>query len=185
MGKTLKDCLDSSNNSLIIHNLVFMYPYLDTDVVEYAKVLDTLRSILPTTSSEGYMQGMLLVVQEYDNPPFIVSGQNGKTQKEWGKESGEFADDSILSDDQECFALDMNPWSEWLGLPISSESLVKFADSQIVAHCLVEMCRSGFTEESIQAYRQNLQKELESAEGGPFLPSEEVFKMIREKLGLL
>lgn len=185
MGKTLKDCLDSSSNSMILHNLVFMYPYLDTDVVEYDKVLDTLRGITPTTSPEGYMQGMSLVVQEYDNPPFLVSGQNGKTQKEWNRETGEFVDESMLSDDLECFGLDMNPWSEWLGLPISEESLIKYGDSQMVAHCLVEMCRSGFTEEDIQAYRQSLKEELESCEKGPFHTSEEVFDMLRKKFGFL
>lgn len=187
MSKTLKECLDSSSNSFILHHLTFVYPELLQDIEEYAKVLDTLRMIPPSKSQEDYMQGMYLVVQEYDNPPFLVSGQNGKTQKEWNRVTGEFINEDMLTDDLECFGLDMNPWSEWLGLPISEESLAKYGETTIVAHCLVEMCRSGFTEEEIQSYRQSLMEELESREAveGPFLSTEEVFDRIKKKLGML
>ena len=182
--KTLKDCLDSSPDDMILHNIGFMYPSEQENIAEYDQALKALRAITPKSSSEEFMQGMYLVVQEYDNPPFMVSGQNGKTKREWSKESGEDLDDRYLTDELESFGMDLSPWCEWLALPVSQESLTKYSDSQVVAHCLVEMCRSGFNEEDIQEYRKDLIHELsQPVDLSKAIPSEEVFARLKERFG--
>ena len=51
----------------------------------------------------------------------------------------------------ETYALDYEPWDEWLGMGITKETLDKFESCQIVAHCLWEMTFVSFDETEIQA----------------------------------
>lgn len=54
------------------------------------------------------------------------------------------------------YALHFTPWAEWLSMPVSLRSLAQFSETEIIAHCLVEMTRKGFDEATIQAQAQNL-----------------------------
>ena len=48
-------------------------------------------------------------------------------------------------------AIEFTPWQEWLGMPIDMETMDKFSELEIVAHCLNEMTYAGFEQEDIQA----------------------------------
>ena len=47
-------------------------------------------------------------------------------------------------------AIEFTPWNEWLGMDIDKDTLHKFTELEIIAHCLYEMTFMGF-EEEIQA----------------------------------
>ncbi len=47
------------------------------------------------------------------------------------------------------FDLALAPWEEWLGMPVSTETLQQFSPEEIVAHCLIEMTRFGADESKI------------------------------------
>lgn len=46
-------------------------------------------------------------------------------------------------------SLEYSPWSVWLGAEITEDSLAHFHDFDILIHCLIEMTKHGFDEESI------------------------------------
>jgi hypothetical protein len=63
---------------------------------------------------------------------------------------------SGIAEDGEGFGLMFWPWSEWLGSEIDEETLAMLKPHEIVAHCLMEMTFSGFTEEDIKEHLDEL-----------------------------
>lgn len=49
----------------------------------------------------------------------------------------------VLSNNEIDFALEFNPWAEWLGMEVDSVTLVEYTESDIIAHCLFEMAYVG------------------------------------------
>ena len=45
----------------------------------------------------------------------------------------------ILSNSEIDYALEFNPWEEWLGMEIDHSTLSQYSEIDIVAHCLFEM----------------------------------------------
>jgi hypothetical protein len=66
--------------------------------------------------------------------------------------------------DPERFALELMPWSEWLGAVVPQDLLQKYSPAEIAAHCLYEMTFVGFDEETIQAEREELSREARELE---------------------
>jgi len=50
----------------------------------------------------------------------------------------------------DCFALEYQPWKEWLGMTVSERTVSGFSEPEIVVHCLYEMTFAGFDEQSVQ-----------------------------------
>ena len=61
-------------------------------------------------------------------------------------------------DPLERFAIEFNPWKEWLGMEISKETAKNYNELEIISHCLYEMTFYGFTEEEIQNEISKLNK---------------------------
>ncbi len=61
-------------------------------------------------------------------------------------------------------AIEFTPWSEWLGMEISSESLLDFSELEIICHCLYEMTFVGFDEKIIQEELKEMEKSIEDYE---------------------
>lgn len=49
----------------------------------------------------------------------------------------------ILSNNEIDYALEFNPWEEWLGMEVESATLAQYSGTDIVAHCLFEMVYAG------------------------------------------
>ena len=49
----------------------------------------------------------------------------------------------VLSNNEIDYALEFNPWAEWLGMEVESTTLVEYCESDIIAHCLFEMAYVG------------------------------------------
>lgn len=63
--------------------------------------------------------------------------------------------------DDTSYGLSFTPWSEWMGMKVSDETVASFSPEQICAHCLYEMTFYGFEEETIERRWKEL---LDSAE---------------------
>lgn len=53
-------------------------------------------------------------------------------------------------DTKDEYAIEFVPWSEWLGMEISTETQVKYSELEILAHCLWEMTIAGYSEAAIK-----------------------------------
>ena len=59
------------------------------------------------------------------------------------------------------FAIYFDPWAEWLGMSISTETLEKFSELEIISHCLFEMTFEGFDEVKIKESGDYMIKSLD------------------------
>ena len=73
-----------------------------------------------------------------------------------------YGEDGSLREDGELerFALELMPWSKWLGVAVPEELRRELGDAEIVAHCLYEMTVAGFDEETIQAEAEELSRRV-------------------------
>ncbi len=122
-----------------------------------------------------------------DDEPFVeVVGRNGTLNRDLedfhclGK-----AEDSAYALSEAEFAIELEPWSEWLGMEIEPETLAKHQASEIVAHCLWEMTCFGFDETAVDAQRDKLQKRIDEMDAmteeerkEKLIPVEQVFKKL-------
>lgn len=58
-------------------------------------------------------------------------------------------------------AIEFEPWRKWLGMTVTKETISKFSELEIVAHCLFEMTFVGFDEETIQEELKKPEQEME------------------------
>jgi hypothetical protein len=175
---TLKGLIDQTKNALVLSSLSLLYPEVEESIGHYRKMIVTLRNIEPVVSDKDYMKDMELVVEESEGPVYTVSGQNGHTKRQWCEKTGEPLEENPGLDAMECFGIYPNPWKEWLALPISRSTLTRWSDSQVIAHCMMEMTRLGYTEEAIADSLQDEISALEEAAEGPFISSEEMHERI-------
>lgn len=100
----------------------------DVDLASYLQVLERLL----------YMQGSLskfqIVIRDFVTNGFEYRDVYG-----------------CIVGDNESYALEFQPWSEWLGMEINKESLVRFSHNEIVGYCLHEMTTFGYDEEKIKS----------------------------------
>lgn len=83
--------------------------------------------------------------------------------EEWLEVYGE--DGSLREDGElERFALELMPWSKWLGVAVPEELRRELGDAAVVAHGLYEMTVAGFDEETIQAEVEELSRRVRELE---------------------
>lgn len=77
-----------------------------------------------------------------------------------------YGEDGSLREDGEMerFALELMPWSKWLGVAVPEELRRELGDPVIGAHCLYEMTVVGFDEETIQAEVEELSRRVRELE---------------------
>lgn len=91
----------------------------------YQKVLDTLRGMTPQPSA---CRLVLQWVTDIDKPPWVTV---------FGIEN------------HAPVAIEYEPWAQWLGMPIGTDTLADFPAVDIAAHALWEMTYAGFDEAAI------------------------------------
>lgn len=83
--------------------------------------------------------------------------------EEWLEVYGE--DGSLREDGElERFALELMPWSKWLGVAVPEELRREVGDAEVLAHCLYEMTFAGFDEETVQAEVEELSRRVRELE---------------------
>lgn len=122
-----------------------------------------------------------------DNEPFLeIVGRDGKLNRDLEDFSYlGMAEDSTYALSEAEFAIELDPWSEWLGMEIDRETLGKYQAPEIVAHCLWEMTCFGFNEAAIGAQREELQRRVDEVDAmteedrtEKMIPAEQVFKRL-------
>ena len=89
--------------------------------------------------------------------------------------------------DGEDYALDFQPWDEWLGMSVSAATLQALPLSRVAAHCLYEMTFWGFSESEVVAARRDLITKIEKMKGNAagerelYLPLTRVMRDIQKE----
>lgn len=122
--------------------LVNLYPDQEEFMVEYERVFDQLQTLPPVASDIAI--DLVLVHDSDDDTNYVdVSGHYTNTA------NGNDNDSNILG-------IEYTPWNSWLGMAIDQNSLKKYSEIEIIAHCLYEMTYAGFDQEGIQSELANL-----------------------------
>lgn len=126
-----------------------IYPDQKEYAQSYAEVYERLRRMDPTESEFQIVLSheMGLSVSEEEEESYVsVSGKKTKP---------------ISSEESDSYAIEFQPWSEWLAMTISNVTYQNFSELEIIVHCLYEMTFIGFEEEIIQDKMKSLQKSID------------------------
>ncbi len=171
MARQLQDLVHGLGWGAIETALRETFPFEAGSLHRYKDVYELLAS-LPPSSSE-----LVLGIEPHED-----------SEERWLEVYGE---DGTLRDDgePERFALELSPWSEWLGMGVPEELRRELGDAHVVAHCLYEMTTFGFDEESVRAQREELSRRVRALdEMTPeereehLVPWEEVKARLEERL---
>lgn len=140
---TLKQLIQSNQWLNVKTTLFEIFPEEIKSIKAYETVFENLRSIEPIDS-----EFEIILENEYDaiTGEFDYVHLHGKTTNPESKDYGTR------------FAIYFDPWAEWLGMSISTETLETFSELEIVNHCLFEMTFEGFDEVTIKESGDNLNK---------------------------
>ncbi len=149
--------------------LIRLYPDQDKSLEGYRYVFATLRTLQP---AESKMRICLADVPEGDGGESYtdVSGRNGSLRKD---NNPDFFQDDETGNQEEAWGLDFVDWAEWLSMTIDPDTLARYPQADILAHCLWEMTFYGYTPEDIKKKIEELDRDMES---GDRVPAEEVWK---------
>jgi hypothetical protein len=140
-------------------SLVQHYPDASESLDGYRETFFRLRDLRPVATTMRICVRTTFRPALDDHPFLEVVGRDGTLNRD----SEDFnylgeSDDSVYALSEAEFALELRPWSEWLGMDIDADTLGKHLSSEIVAHCLREMTWFGFDETAIDAQRQELER---------------------------
>ena len=168
----LKDLIDNSYWEFVEKQLYSWYYKPEDDLYRYRKVYDELRMMVPKeTKMRLYLQ--LVTWDEIedkllDEPYVHIYGMNGTLEKE--SSDFEFYKFKTLEEKEEfgnrevSYGLEFNSWDKWLGMEIDKETLDKFSNEEIIAHCLWEMTFIDYDQTKIQAEMKKLDKTVREIE---------------------
>ena len=139
--------LIKTNNWLSVSmTLSSLYPDQKESLVAYENVYHKLLQMEPTDSNTE------IVLQQCD--------EDETNEESYVAVSGLEKDGQNIHA-TETLSIEFVPWTEWLGMQISSDALKQFTELEIIGHCLYEMTFMGFDEEEIQKQLASIQKSAE------------------------
>lgn len=171
----LNDLIKSYNWLSVELTLLQLYPDQDKMVDEYRNVYKKLKITEPADYDE--LEIILIEYEddsafENDEETYIdVSGRNKMSDP----------NEIIYS-----YALEFLEWDKWLGMDLATETIEKFSDLEIIAHCLYEMTFVDYDEEAIQQQFKSLNDAVEeyknlSEKEQQILSLNELIKLFDEK----
>ena len=127
--------------------LLRLYPDQEEGIEHYRYVFETLNTLNP---DETTMRICIEAIVDEDTGATYhdVSGKDGTLHKEQIDGPEEFRQGD-LGDQEVSWAIEIRDWAEWLGMEIDPDTLTRYAEPDIIAHCLWEMTYFGFTPENI------------------------------------
>jgi hypothetical protein len=90
----------------------------------------------------------------------LVAIQLCRMEDEWDGKVEVFTDVCGLDAKDDRWAIEFQPWSQWLSLPIRTVGQ-EYTEAQIIAHCLYEMTFLGYDEEIIKEQSDKLKESAE------------------------
>lgn len=142
-NKTLKELVHDHNWLSVSSVLIALYPEEEENLEGYEDVFNQLK-IMASEDSDMFI--VLQTVIDGDEQYVDVYGKQKYSKDE---------------DDDFPNALEFTPWSQWLNMEISAESLEEFTELEILAHCLFEMTFVAFDEVEIQDELNSFKKSVE------------------------
>ena len=139
-----------SNNWLSVElTLSQLYPDQGKMLDQYRNVFENLKNLEPVDNK------MRIVLTEHDCDPDDES--EIKTYVDVSaRDDAEDENGSAIS-----YAIEFTAWKKWLGMDLDTETIKKFSELEIIAHCLYEMTFIGYDEEEIQEERNSIEKTIE------------------------
>lgn len=146
----LNDLIKSNNWLSVELTLLQLYPDQDKMIDEYRNVYEKLKFTKPTDYDE-----FEIILKEYDcDSNFEID------EETYVDVSGQ----KKIPDPNEItngYALEFLEWDKWLGMDLATETIKKFSELEIIAHCLYEMTFIDYNEEAIQQQWKSLNDRVE------------------------
>lgn len=157
----------------------------------YERVFRVLCELQPTSTSmrifirKTFREGL-------DEEPFTeVVGKDGTLNKEL--EDFKYlnkGEDSEYANSEVEYALDFQPWEEWLGMEIDTATHQKYTHPEILAHCFWEMTFMGLDQDAIREEKQELERKAaelksmtEEEKKQKLIPLQEMMKRLEKQKG--
>ncbi|MCX6231061.1 MAG: hypothetical protein NTZ33_05915 [Bacteroidetes bacterium] len=145
----LNDLIKSYNWLSIELTLIQLYPDQETMIDDYRNVFEKLTFLVPEENE------MSIVLTEYDSYPDDES-EVGTYVDVSGRKTNETQNSMTDS-----YAIEFVPWEKWLGMDLAPETIEKFSDLEIVAHCLYEMTFIGYSDEEISEQFESINERVD------------------------
>ena len=165
---TFAEVLERSLWGEVEAELLYSYPDAESELGKFETVFRSLLYLTPVDSS------LRIVISEAKEAGELpeVSGRDDASEFKNGD-----------SEDIE-YALDFQPWDEWLGMSIDPLALQTLGLARVAAHCLYELTFWGFSESEVVAARRDLLERIAQLKGNEdkgnlFIPLSEALKEVR------
>jgi hypothetical protein len=144
-----KELLSKFTWDQVKDKMIELYPDQENTIDGYMDVFLKLNAIEPEDNDMRIYVHMQSDILE-EEPPFpCVSGRNGKLNRDTSPERLVKEENKEWLDSETVYAIEFEPWSQWLGMEIDNESYKDFTELEIVIHALWELTFMGFSEESV------------------------------------
>lgn len=131
----LNELIETNNWLSVSMTLTSLYPDQNEGLEAYKKVYGILQQTVPTNSEIEIVLQQCYDDETNEESYFDVSGLKRDSQNLQLTNS---------------LAIEFVPWTEWLGMTVSSDALNQFSELEIISHCLYEMTFVGYDETEIQ-----------------------------------
>lgn len=171
----LNDLIKSYNWLSVELTLLQLYPDQDKMVDEYRNVYKKLKITEPADYDE-----LEIILIEYEDDSAFENDEETYIDAS-GRNKMSDPNEIIYS-----YALEFLEWDKWLGMDLATETIEKFSDLEIIAHCLYEMTFVDYDEEAIQQQFKSLNDAVEeyknlSEKEQQILSLNELIKLFDEK----
>jgi len=182
----LSHLITAADWSDVERSLLQHYPDAEESAERYLETFLYLRHLLPVATTMRIRLRTTFRPGLNDEPFSEVVGRNGTLNRDLEdfRYLGTAADSTYALSEAE-YAIELEPWSAWLGMKIDPDTLAKYSESEIVAHCLWEMTCFGFEETAIGAQRDELQRRVDEIDAmteeerkEKLIPADEVLEKI-------
>lgn len=150
MPMKFKELIKSHSWLSVELTLLNLYPDQEGLVEKYENVFEELLTLVPEDNE------MQIVLQEFE----CDKVENEESKSTYIDVSGRTND----IDPNTSYAIEFEPWEEWLGMEIAPQTIEHFTKLEIIAHCLYEMTFCGYDQESIQGKFESFNKIVEDFE---------------------
>ena len=155
----LYELLSRHGNFDILVHLIAEYPDADNSREGYMNALHELRTL---KSVENKCQILVHTVEPDESLPENVRGERYVCVSGRGKDNPEYPDMTDVN-----FAIEFDPWEEWLGMEIMPESFMGRSEIEVLAHILWEMTFCGYSNNGVQLVADNVRNSYDDYKKDP------------------
>jgi hypothetical protein len=140
--------------------LIKLYPDQEKNRAGYRQAFETLRTIQPVETK--IRLAIEDVLDEFTGEYHAsVSGRDGTLMKDL---TPPVPVDEEAGNREVSYGIELTDWAEWLDMEIEPETLSRYAEVDVIAHCLWEMTFFGYSQEDIKKTVEELERARESDE---------------------